>query len=94
MGFVGSRAGPKKSDIILRLGHAYFGISAEQLDEDLTCLLKEEARGEVDPVCVGKDGRRFIKFKAPGGGLQKFYLEENGYRLEGQVQEIRMEETD
>lgn len=86
MGFVGSRAGTKKSEIIRRLGPDFSGISAEELDADLDDLLDEENRGAVDPVLVGKDGRRFIRLKAPGGGIQKFYLEENGYRLEGQVQ--------
>ena len=87
MSFVGSRQGPRKSEIVQKLGPDYFGISMEQLEADIQYLREDEFHGHVDPVHVDKDGRRFIKLNAPGGS-RRFYLEEHGYQLEGDVHEI------
>jgi len=92
MSFVGSRSGPRTSEIIQKLGPSYFGCSMEDFEYDIEREREFESNGLVDPVYVDKDGRRFLKFYAPNGGTQRFYLEENGYHLEGQIDEIRAEE--
>jgi len=88
MSFVGNKEGPRKSEIILKLGSSYFGISGDALEEDLVDLQEDEAHGDIAPVYVDNEGRHFIIFKAPNGGTQKFYLEENGYYLEGSISTI------
>jgi hypothetical protein len=93
MGFIGNRKGPRMSEILLKLGPDYFGISMEKLERDIELNWEEEYHGLVDPVYVDKDGRRFLKFYAPNGDIQRFYLEENGYYLEGDIDE-RMEDSD
>ena len=92
MGFIGNRKGPRMSEIILKLGPDYFGTSMEKLEQDIELNWEEEYHGLVDPVYVDKDGRRFLKFHAPNGGTQRFYLEENGYHLEGSIDETQVED--
>ncbi|MCK4626919.1 MAG: hypothetical protein KAV00_16525 [Phycisphaerae bacterium] len=88
MSFIGNKAGPRKSDIVLTLGPEHFGISDEQLAAKVKLYQDDEAHGLVDPVHVDRKGRHFIVFDAPNGGFQKFYLEENGYCLQGSINEI------
>jgi phosphoglucomutase len=90
MSFVGSSKGPKKSDIVRKLGPNYFGISMEELEAEIQLYQDDEFNGLVDPVHVDKEGRHFIIFNAPNGGVQRFYLEENGYYVEGKIDEIRV----
>ena len=93
MGFIGNKKGPRMSEILLKLGPDYFSISMEKLEHEIELNWEEEYHGLVDPVYVDKDGRRFLKFYAPNGTVQRFYLEENGYYLEGDINE-RMEDSD
>ena len=83
MSFVGNRKGPRKSEIAQKLGPDYFGISMEKFEAEIQLYRDDEYNGIVDPVYVDKDGRRFLEFYAPNDGTQRFYLEENGYYLEG-----------
>lgn len=86
MAYVGNRRGPRESEIVRRLGAAYFGISEAALEDEIdNWYLPEEARGMITPVRRNKAGRYYIKFSAPGGGHQDFYLDEHGYSLEGDV---------
>ena len=85
MAFIGNRNGPRKSEVVARLGASYFGISPGQLAVEIELYQEDEARGDVDPVFVDNDGRWFLEFNAPGGGTQRFYLQEHGYSIEGEV---------
>ena len=93
MSFVGNRKGPRKSEIVQKLGADYFGISMEQLETEIQLYRDDEYNDIVDSVYVDKEGRYFIKFNAPDAGVKRFYLEENGYHLEGDVDEIRVEDS-
>ncbi len=88
MGYLGNRNGPAKSEIVSRLGNAYFGISDLELAEEIEIYLEEEGNGEVDPVRIDDSGRLFIVFRAPGNKLQRFYLDEFGYKLTGRIRAI------
>lgn len=92
MAFVGNRNGPRKSQIVKNLGPDYFGISMEQLEAEIQFYRDDEFNGLVDPVYVDNRGRHFIVFNAPNGGVQRFYLEEYGYCLEGSIDEIRTDD--
>lgn len=92
MSFVGNKKGPRKSEIVQKLGPQYFGVSMGELDIEIQLYRDDKFNGEVDPVYVDKNGRHFIEFNAPHGGVQRFYLEENGYRLEGDIDEIQVED--
>jgi hypothetical protein len=76
------------SRIVERLGPDYFGITAEKLADEIELYMEDESDGIVDPVYRDKTGRRFIFFNAPGGKVQKYYLEEDGYHFEGDIIEI------
>jgi phosphoglucomutase len=89
MSFVGNKKGPRKSQIVQKLGPDYFGISTAELQVEIDLYLDDERDGIVDPVYVDKQGRHFIVFNAPNGGTQRFYLEENGYYFEGKIDEVR-----
>ena len=52
MSFVGSAKGPRKSEIVAKLGPGYFGISPEDWDRELEDCRDDEQRGIVDPVYV------------------------------------------
>ena len=88
MGFVGNKQGPRKSEIIATLGPEYFGISMDELEVDIRLLQEEEAEGVVDPVYEDGNGRHYIELMAPGRRVQKFVLEEHGYRLEGPIDRV------
>jgi len=88
MGYVGNRKGPRKSQIAEKLGAAYFGITGDQLAREIEDYEDEESKGEVDAVYRDAQGRWFLRFLAPGGGVQEYYLEENGYHLEGNILEV------
>jgi len=87
MSFVGNKNGPRKSEIVEKLGPDYFGISMEQLEVELQLYRDDEFNGVVDPVYMDKEGRHFINFKSPSGDVQRFYLEDNGYYIKGEVDE-------
>lgn len=94
MSFIANQKGPRKSEIVQKLGPEYFGISMAELAVEVQLYRDDEFNGVVDPIYVDKDGRHFIEFNAPSGGTQRFYLEENGYYLEGEIEEIRVEDTE
>ena len=85
MAYVGNRQGPRESDIILRLGPSYFGITQETLEAEIEWHLEEEARGEIAPVRRDQFGKHFIIYSAPDKKTQNFYLEDNGYVLQGDI---------
>ena len=89
MSFVGSRSGPRKSEIVQKLGPDYFGISLEELQVEIQLYEDDEFNGLVDPVWVDSEGRHFVKFNSPNGGIQRFYLEENGYYIKGDIHELK-----
>lgn len=93
MSFAGNRKGPRKSEIVQKPGPDYFGISMEELEAEIQLYRDDELNGLVGPVYVDKEGRHFIKFNVPNGGVQRFYLEENGYYLEGSIKGIRVEDS-
>jgi len=93
MSFVANKKGPRKSEIVQKLGPDYFGISMEELMAEVQLYQDDEFNELVDPVYVDKDRRHFIRFNAPHGGIQEFYLEENGYYLEGNIDEIPAEDN-
>ena len=88
MAFIGNRGGPKKSEVVARLGFAYFGITPEELAVEVENYEEDESRGVVDPVYRDSHGRWFLHFNAPNGRTQRYYLDEHGYHLEGDVLEI------
>lgn len=88
MGFVGNTEGPRKSEIVQKLGPDYFDISIEELNVEIQLYRDDEFNGLVDPVYVDQDGHHLIKFNAPNGNVQKFFIEENGYYFEGNINEI------
>jgi hypothetical protein len=85
VGFVGSKTGPRKSKIVGKLGPAYFGISKAALEGEIELYRDEEFRGIVDPVHEDDRKRYYLVFSAPNGGAQRFYPEEHGYHLEGDL---------
>ena len=93
MSFVGNRKGPRKSEIVQKLGPDYFGISMEELEAEIQLYRDDEFHGLVDPVYVDKNRGHFLKFNAPYGGIQRFYLEENDYFLEGIIDEVIEEDN-
>ena len=85
MAYVGNKDGPRESEIIDRLGAAYFGITQAALEDEIAWNRLSEGRREITPVRRDESGRYYIKFSAPDGGEQYFYLDEHGYTLEGEV---------
>jgi len=86
MAFVGNLEGPRESDIIDRLGSGYFGCSAAGLADDVSSHVLAEIRNEVAPVHVDDRGQPFIEFSSPDPlRPQRYYLEENGFFLEGEI---------
>lgn len=85
MAYVGNTHGPRKSEIVERLGPEYFGITGADLEAEIGLYEGDELRGEVDPVRKDKQGRYYLRFRAPGGGGQRFYLDEHGYSIPGKV---------
>lgn len=85
MAYIGTKQGPRESEIVSRLGAAYFGISPAALERDIEDYQDSERRGEITPVRRDESGRYFIRFSAAGGGIQNFYLDEHGYALDGDV---------
>ena len=84
MAFVGNLNGPRESEIVLRLGPDYFGIDRSALDRDVEDYEETERNKAVAPVRVAEDGRYYVWFS--GREKQRFYLDEHGYALTGDVQ--------
>ncbi len=93
MAFVGNKDGPRQSEIMFKLGAAYFGCSEEALEESISDHVNSEARHEVVPVNVDDDGQPYLVFLSPKAGeVQHFYLEKSGYLLQGQIATYTAEE--
>jgi len=90
MAFVGNRKGPRTSRILRNLGAGKLGISADELAGRLKAAAAEERRGELQPAYADRRRRHFILLGAPGGGTQRFYLEDNRYKLAGRARETRL----
>jgi hypothetical protein len=87
MAFVGNKNGPRESRILEKLGANYFGCSTDALEEDISHHLRTEQRGEVVPVHVDDSGQPYINYNAPKRGeVQRFYLEEHGIFLHGDIE--------
>lgn len=91
MAYVGNTHGPRKSEIVDRLGPEYFGITGADLEAEIGLYDGDEQRGVVDPVRKDKQGRYYLVFRAPGGGSQKFYLDEHGYSIPGDETAMKIE---
>jgi len=85
MAYIGNFRGPKKSVIVAKLGPDYFGITSEQLNEEIYFYKVDEENMEVDSVHVDENGKPYVIFRAPLGKFQRFYLHEHGYILTGTI---------
>lgn len=70
MGFISNQNGPRKSEIVLKLGCEYFGITPEELSDEINSYIEEENRGKVDPVHVDENGKPYILFYATNKKVQ------------------------
>jgi len=93
LSFVGIRKGSGKSKVIQKRGPDYFGISMEECEAEIRLYRDDEFHRLVDPVYKDKGGRHFLKFNAPDGGVQRFYLEDNDYFIEGAIDEVIEEDN-
>ncbi|MEK0336282.1 MAG: hypothetical protein QQN41_02485 [Nitrosopumilus sp.] len=94
MSYAGNLKGPRKSEIVSKLGADYFGITLQVLQNEILELEyeEEEVTLGVDPVHVDEKGQPYLEFLAPGKRIQRYYLEENGYKLEGEIKTYTEEE--
>ncbi|MFA7419575.1 MAG: hypothetical protein WCZ90_07800 [Melioribacteraceae bacterium] len=80
MGFVGNRKGPRKSEIVSKLGATYFGISGLELAKEIELYIEEERAGEIDPVRIDENGKIFLLFYNSNHELQRYYLDSNAFK--------------
>lgn len=85
MSFLGNLNGPKESEIIEKLGPDYFGITWEQLENEISHNRYAESRKEVVPVRIDDAGELYILFSSLDKRGQRFYLNREGYQLHGKV---------
>ncbi|MBN1352431.1 hypothetical protein JXJ21_23740 [candidate division KSB1 bacterium] len=101
MGYIGNASGPKKSELLIHLGHKYFGITIGKLKEDIYENRKDEDEGIVDEVHVDKNGEPYINLIVPERNLikkawnklrgkstkkiAKFFFQRHGFKLEGDI---------
>jgi hypothetical protein len=71
--FLGNANGPRESEVVDELGHEYFGITPQALEDDISDYAHSERRGHVVPVHVDEEGRPFVLFTRPNGP-NRFYL--------------------
>jgi hypothetical protein len=69
----------------------YFGISPEDLENEISYFRYGESRGDVAPIHVDETGRPYIVFSTPNGP-GRFYLE-GKYQLRGELLTYTEEET-
>lgn len=62
MAFLGNLHGPRKSEIVEKLGPEYFGIDWKRIENDIEWYKDSERRGEIVPVHVDKEGKPYIVF--------------------------------
>lgn len=85
MAYIGNINGPRESQLFNRLGADFFGITQEALEREIGYQESAEARGEVVPVRIDKATNKayiILSSKDPKKP-HHFYLEDNGYTLEG-----------
>jgi len=82
MSFLGNQKGPRLSDILNRLGPEYFGITQDQLMNDVSCAEENEMAGRVNPVYV--DGAGMLCYRFSGSEGQQVYAFTDD-ELEGMV---------
>ena len=70
----------------------YFGITPEELEEEIEYYINQEINDVIDPVYKDKEGRYILIFDAPGGKRQKYYLQDYGYNLHGKLKVIQEKE--
>jgi hypothetical protein len=93
MAYLGNKNGPRESEIIDKLGPSYFGCSGAALEEDIAYHIDAEQREEVAKVHVDDSSHPYVLFSsAKAEGTQRFYLEEHGLRLEGDIKTFTEEE--
>lgn len=85
MGYIGNTKGPRKSVIAKKLGAGYFGITDDELEDEIQIYKDEESLMEIDPVYLDKNRKPYLIFNAPGKKTQKYYLDEYGYKLKGKI---------
>lgn len=85
MGYIGNTKGPQKSVIVKKLGASYFGITDEDLEDEIQIYKDEEFLKEIDPVYLDKNRKPYLIFNAPRNKTQKYYLGEHGYKLKGKI---------
>ncbi len=85
MSFLGNLNGPKESEIIEKLGPDFFGITWEQLENEISHNKYAESRNEVVPVRIDDTGEPYILFSSPDKKVQRFYLRKEGYKLRSTV---------
>lgn len=81
MAFLGSIDGPRESEIVQRLGHSYFGISPDELEDDIAMYEDSERRNEVQPVFLDPLGLAYIRLSGAGLQARRFYFSQHGYSL-------------
>ncbi len=90
MGFVGNKYGPKKSDILLKLGNEFFGLSDEEFKQEIEDNINEEWNKNnpdliIDPVWLDENNEPYLKFYSNKIRIEKLYLYELGYALKGRI---------
>jgi hypothetical protein len=84
--YLGNLNGPKESEIVQKLGHEYFGITPAQLAADVELWEESERDLTVVPVYLDEPGRPYILFSRKNFHTERYYLHENGWRLEGDIE--------
>jgi hypothetical protein len=87
MGYIGSNNGPRKSEIVFRLGAKFFGIDECLFLEDVEDLLEEERQGTIDDIYQDGSGDFYLLFLVDF--LPKMvYLRDLGISIDFQPQKV------
>ena len=84
MAYLGNINGPRRSDVIDRLGHTFFGINPGDLQRDVEWEEDGERRGEIIPLHVDETGEAYIDLST-ANGTKRYYLKANGHQLHGEI---------
>jgi len=88
MNFVVNTKEPRKSEIAQKLNPDHFNISMQELEVEFRPYGKDIFNGLVDLVYGDNNGHHLIKLNVPNHNFQRSVRVENGYCLEGNVNEI------
>ena len=82
--------GPRKSEILLRLGREYFGITEEEFQQDVQDNTDEEwnpynPEPTIDPVWLDVKKGTYLKFYGKNSAIKRLYLDELEIKLQGEV---------